>query len=295
MKKILNSTIALAIAIGFVSCTGDDDSTTPTSTTGELTLDLDGLEELGDDYVYEGWLIVDGSPVTTGVFSSVDFPQTFTVDQDDLDAATTFVLSIEPAVDPDPAPATTKILSGDFDDDSAYVNSDAFVADFSDSSGKFILATPTDMDDTNEYSGIWFLDNSVDPAIAGLDLPELEDGWAYEGWVVVDGTPISTGTFTSVDAADNNSTEFPFTPGNNMNPPYPGEDFLQDSTFDGITFPVDLRGGMAVISVEPVPDNSAAPFVLKPLAYGIPATAVTHRVLTMGEGPVESLSGTVTK
>ena len=293
MKKILNSALALVLALGFVACEGDDDATN-TSTTGELTLNLDGLEELGEDYVYEGWLIVDGSPVTTGVFTSVEFPQTFEVENEVLDAATMFVLSIEPAVDPDPAPAATKILSGAFNGgDSADVNSHALVADFGTSTGSYIVATPTDGGmDTDEYSGVWFIDNSSGSNVAGLDLPELQPGWAYEGWVVIDGAPVSTGTFTAVDAADNNANSPTYGPGGG--PGYPGEDFLMGS-FNGVDFPTDLRGGMVVVSVEPVPDDSTAPFVLKPLANGIAADAMTHTTLALGEGPVVELTGTVTK
>ncbi len=86
----------LAIGILATSCSSDDDNGLSTA---DLTLNLTGLEELGTDFVYEGWIIVNGSPVSTGTFTSVTFPQTFTVDSDDLDAAATFVLSIEPSVD----------------------------------------------------------------------------------------------------------------------------------------------------------------------------------------------------
>ena len=94
----------------------------------DLTLNLTGLEPLGDDFVYEGWIIVDGAPISTGIFSSVSFPQTFSVNRNDLNNATAFVLSIEPFVDIlDPAPAATKILAGDFSGSSADVNSEGIV------------------------------------------------------------------------------------------------------------------------------------------------------------------------
>ena len=65
--------VILALLV-LISCSEDN-----VATNGNLTLDLDGLEELGSDFVYEGWLIVNGSPVSTGTFSSVTFPQSFTV------------------------------------------------------------------------------------------------------------------------------------------------------------------------------------------------------------------------
>lgn len=288
IKKVFLAVFALSILT--VSCSDDDNPVT----TSRLTLDLDGLEALGPDYVYEGWLIVDGNPVSTGTFSSVSFPQSFTVNRAQLDAATTFVLSIEPAVDSDPAPAATKILAGDFSGNSANVNSNGIVADFASASGKYILATPTDTDDTNEESGVWFLDNSSGSAVAGLSLPTLTDGWKYEGWVVINGTPISTGTFLTANAADDNAATSPYKGNDNNGPAYPGEDYLQNAPA-GLTFPTDLKEKTIVISVEPSPDNSTAPFTLKPLAHVVPANAMNHTTIAMGDGPVKSLTGTVSR
>ena len=63
----------------------------------------------------------------------------------------------------------------------------------------------------------------------------------------------------------------------------------------GLTFPTDLKGATIVISVEPSPDNSVAPFTLKPLAHGVPTDAMNHTAIAMGTGPVTMLSGTVTR
>ena len=90
----------------FIGC---DEETTVIQNpdTGELLLVINGLEDLGSTAEYEGWLIVNGNPVTTGKFSvdaSGNLSQTmFDVDQSDLDNASTFVLTIEPKPDPDPA------------------------------------------------------------------------------------------------------------------------------------------------------------------------------------------------
>lgn len=286
--------ILAALALGFFasSCSDDDDNVT--SSNSDLTLSLDGLEALGDDFVYEGWIIVDGSPVSTGTFSSVDFPQTFSVDTDQLDSASTFVLSIEPAIDADPAPADTKILAGDFSGAVANVDSNGIVGDFSTSTGTYILATPTDTDDTNEESGVWFLDNSSGTAVTGLNLPTLTDGWQYEGWAVIDGTPISTGTFLDATVADDNAATSIYKGDAGNGPGYPGEDYLQNAP-TGITFPTDLRGTTIVISVEPSPDNSTLPFTLKPLAHMVPTDALVHTAISMGTGPVSTISGFVTR
>ena len=290
IRKMYLAVIAMGLLS--VSCSNDDDAT-PQIETSELTLNLTGLEALGDDFVYEGWVIVDGAPVSTGRFSDVTFPQTFQVLSTQLVAATTFVLSIEPTVDPDPAPAETKVLAGDFSGTSANVNSN-LVADFSTVAGTFILATPTDADDTNEESGVWFLDNASGSAVTGLNLPVLSDGWKYEGWAVINGTPISTGTFTDASMADDNAATSVFKGDTGNGPGYPGEDYLQNAPA-GFTFPTDLRGTTIVVSVEPSPDNSAAPFTLKPLAQMVAADAAVHTSITMGDGPVQSLMGTVNR
>jgi len=223
----------------------------------------------------------------------VSFPKTFQVLSAQLASASTFVLSIEPALDLDPAPAATKILAGDFVDSSANVNSN-LVADFSAAAGTFILATPTDADNTNEESGVWFLDNTTGTAVAGLDLPALSDGWVYEGWAVINGTPISTGTFTDPAMADANAASSPYKGDLGNGPGYPGEDYLQNAP-DGFNFPTDLRGKTIVISVEPSPDNSTAPFTLKPLLQTVASDAAVHTPITMGAGPVQTLTGTVTR
>lgn len=289
IKKMFFAILAIGILV--TSCDKDNDGM---STTSELTLNLTGLEVLGDDYVYEGWIIVDGSPVSTGTFSSVTFPQSFTVDNDDLDNATKFVLSIEPAVDTDPAPAATKILAGDFSGNSANVSSNSIIADFSSSYGNYILATPTDDLNTNEVSGVWFLDLSSGAPAVGLDLPVLSNGWKYEGWAVINGTPVSTGTFTDVNDFDDNAITSSFKGSAGDGPAFPGEDFLQNAPV-GLTFPTDLRGTTIVISVEPSPDNSTSPFTLKPLAHAVPTDAADHATINMGTGPVVSLSGTVNR
>ncbi len=296
MKKIF---LGLLMIIGttFIAC-NDDDEQEIVLDTSNLTLDIQGLEDLGIDYVYEGWIIVNGSPITTGTFTvdaNGSLSQTvFTVSTSHLTAATKFVLSIEPAVDTDPAPAATKILAGDFSNNTANVSSTAIVADFSSASGKYILATPTDGSNTNERSGVWFLDLSTGSPTTGLSLPVLPDGWKYEGWVVMNGIPVSTGTFTSVDMADDNAATSTFKGTLGDGPAYPGEDFIMNAP-TGLTFPTDLRGTTVVISVEPYPDNSPNPFVLKPLAYTTPNDADDHVTLPMGTGPVTSITGLVTR
>ena len=292
-----NIKILAFFALGLIatSCNSDDDAVT--NPNSNLELNLLGLENLGADFKYEGWIIVDGSPVSTGVFSVDDAGElsesNFSVNATELATATKFVLSIEPTVDSDPAPSNTKILAGDFSGNSASVNSNV-VADFSSAAGTYILATPTDGMNNNEFSGVWFLDNSSGSAVTGLTLPTLAAGWKYEGWAVINGTPVSTGTFTDAAMADDNAATSPFKGNMGNGPGYPGEDYIQNAP-TGLTFPTDLKGMTIVVSVEPFPDNSASPFTLKPLAHMVPTSATDHTAIAMGNGPVMELTGTVTR
>jgi hypothetical protein len=292
MKRLLKLVYFYTITILIASCNSDNETII---TEGDLTIDLTGLEELGSNFVYEGWLIVNGNPISTGTFTSVSFPQAFTVDINDLSAASKFVLSIEPAGETGTAaatPAATKVLAGDFSGNTASVTSQGIIANFSNSWGKYILATPTDTDDSNEASGVWFLDNSNAPVSTGLGLPELSDGWKYEGWVILNGTPVSTGTFTDPEAEDDNAATSPYKGENSKGPGFPGEDFLIGSAA-GVDFPTDLKDATIVISVEPSPDDSPLPFALKPLAHLVPSGAQNHTVITMSSGSKDVLTGSV--
>ena len=260
-----------------------------------LVLDFSGLEPLGDAAVYEGWVVVDGAPVTTGRFNIDENGLAVAEDggghvfqfSADVDPSTV-VISIEPTVDPDPAPAATKVLAGDIVDGVAELtiaHPAALGTDFADASGVYILGTPTDGDGNNELSGVWFIDL---PLAAGLDLPELPEGWAYEGWAVIDGVPVSTGRFTDAAAAD----DFDGFSGDQPGPNFPGEDFIQNAP-EGLTFPTDLTTATLVISVEPDPDDSPAPFALKPLVSEVADGIGDHQVQSFGAGPTAP-TGTAT-
>ena len=287
MKKMILAVLALGIFA--TSCSCDDDNNTPTNS--NLTLNLDGLEALGSEFVYEGWIIVDGSPVSTGTFSSVAFPQTFSVNTAQLNSAVAFVLSIEPAMDSDPAPAATKVLSGEFTGSAAAVNTD-LVGDFSNASGQFFLRSPTDETGTNnmnDQNGVWFGTPGM-PPVPNFVLPTLPAGWAYEGWVVGETGPLSTGTFTDFNTVD--STDI-FSGTSQAGPPVPGEDFFMNEPI-GETFPLDIRGRTVVISVEPVPDDSTAPFAMKPLV-GVAGNETAPAVHAFGLNLASLPTGTVTR
>lgn len=280
MKKFLKLLALFAITTTVTFCSDDDEPTTK-----DLALNISGLENLGSNFVYEGWIIVSGAPVSTGVFTVNDngvlSKTNFTVNKDELALASTFVLTIEPKLDSDPNPSAVHILAGDFSGNTGQLTINhgaALGSDFSSASGKYILATPTDGANTNEKSGIWFLDLSTGAPTVGLSLPTLPAGWKYEGWVVSSGAPITSGKFISTAAAD----EFDDYSSTMAGPPFPGEDYLMNAP-SGLTFPIDLSGGKAVISIEPDPDNSPNPFLLKPLVGDIPTNAANHTTYNLSK------------
>jgi len=270
---------------------------------GKLALRLSGVQPLGSGFHYEGWAIIDGTTVTTGKFN-VDsqgnlvnlagelIPGGVFQPEADLDLASAIVITIEPSGDDDTSPAETHYLAGDVSGGAAVLSvghGAALGHDFLTSTGSYILATPTDGPDTNEKSGIWFLDLSSGSPAVGLELPALPDGWTYEGWAVIDGVPVSTGRFTALNESD---LDAPYS-GPEDGPPFPGEDFLTNGPA-GLMFPVDLSGGAAVISVEPSPDDAASPFTLKPLFVEIPSGAEDHVTYPLGNNAQDFPSGTVT-
>lgn len=288
MNKIkLTSLLFLGAIIGLSSCTKND--------TAGLKMSFEGLEALGPDYEYEGWLIVDGEAISAGIFdidaSGKPTIGGFDVEKIDFEKATRYVLTIEPSPDSDPKPSSVHVVAGDLSNNTANLtvgHGSAIGTDFSSAMGQFILATPTDADMTNENSGVWFLDPSGPSA--GLNLPTLNAGWIYEAWAVIDGKPVSTGTFTSVTGSDNAA---PFS-GTLPAPGFPGEDFLLNAP-TGQTFPTDLAGATIVISVEPNPDNSPMPFALKPLVANLDAAAIDHTAYSMTNNSASNnITGTVT-
>lgn len=156
--KIL-SIFSVILMVAFIGCSEEDELVTMPSTTSQLTLNINGLEDLGSAAVYEGWIIVPapaksnspaaGTPVSTGTFTvntNGELNQTnFDIDADDLANTTTFILTIEPNPDSDSNPSSVHILAGDFNNDLANISvghGAALGDDFSSSTGEFILATP---------------------------------------------------------------------------------------------------------------------------------------------------------
>lgn len=301
MKLSRIALLSLIAMIVMASCKKDNDETPtpdPGNMTKELKLSFNGLENLGTDYAYEGWIMVDGAPVTTGTFM-VDnngnlSKSSFAIDEAMLNKATAFILTIEPYPDTDPAPSDVHVLAGDFSSTSANLSVSHGAAlgdDFMSATGNYILATPTTATMDDELSGVWFLNLSSGAPAVGLELPVLPDGWVYEGWAVKDGVPVSSGRFSMADMADYAA---PYSATDGMAPPFPGEDFIMNAPA-GLSFPTQLNGGLAVISIEPEPDNSPDPFALKPLVGEIPMNATDHNTYMMNNNSGSFPTGMATR
>lgn len=290
MNTFFKTTLAIGLVASLASCKKDDDSCSDNGEQEILNLNITGLEDLGSDYVYEGWMIVGGSAKTTGRFSvnaSGELSQTeFSLNKSQLDAATKFVLTIEPAVGDDPAASNVHILAGDFSGDSGTMTiSDpaALGSDFASIAGKFILATPSTSSMSDENEGVWFLDNSSGSPAVGLSIPSLPSAWVYEGWAIIDGKPISTGRFTAADMADMDGNPFK---GPDGTPPFPGEDFIM-GTANGVDLSLAQHIEKVVLSIEPKVDNSPNPFTLKPLlSADLNASSATHTATTLDQNLV---------
>lgn len=289
----LTTSHSRGLGTDFSSAVGKYRIATPTTAKAILEVSIKGLSDLGDKAVYENWLMVDGKPKSAGTFK-VDSKgkmsaTTFRIDKSYLDKATAYILTIEPSPDPDTLPSATHLLAADIASRKGTLSvshASALSTDFTSATGKYQVTAPTTGRSGDDSTGIWWLES---PGTQGLRLPTLPNGWIYEGWVVFGKTPVSTGTFKDPAMRDR-SAKFS---GDLASPNYPGEDFFKDAP-TGLTFPTDVRGKLAVISVEPDPDNSPAPFLLKPLTDSIPSDAIGKLNSMDNQATTNNPTGTVT-
>ncbi len=286
MGLIVAAILALVVAGGVVAFSASsDDDTSNSETTGQsepgeqsdatsslpFNLNLTNLAPLTQG-VYEGWVVRGDDKTSFGRFNTTESGgivgdlslESLTVQDGD-----TIAISIEPDNDVDPGPSATIVLAGMVENGSASL---AFPVDISGFAGQYILATPTTATTDDETAGLWF---TLTGSETSLDIPVAPDGWIYEGWVVVDGVPYTTGQFADPARAD----MFDGFSGPDSAPDKPGEDYIVNLPA-GITAPLDLRGGTVVVSIEPFQEGSdptgPMPSQVKPLTAEISADAIDH-------------------
>lgn len=296
MKNIITkSLIALfVLSIAVISCKKEDpvlgyDDGAPDGeqiTNSLVTINHNGLENLGADLNYEAWLQINNNWVSIGKFnvnSSGDVVKMvadtndsneFPFDKDLIGKANKAMITIEESNDTDPDPSDLSVLAGDFAGNNAELtinDSDAISSNFGNITGKFKLLTPTTFTTTDESSGIWFVDTiNASTYKNGLSLPSLPGDWTYEGWININGNVVSTGRFTNTSASDNDN---PYIGSDAPVLGFPGEDFITSAPA-GLTFPTDLANQTAFITIEMDNDNSTAPFFVRILTENISPSAV---------------------
>ena len=272
-------------------CSGDDNIWEPRGST-PVTLSFQNLEPLQGGLNYQAWAVEYrngsywGSPM--GIFNfnesgqMVD-PASGKVLSGTLEASVNVrelygvQVTIEMSNVMVNQPSSIYILGGTMVDGSADLGQDSWLSmevEFSQSSGRYFLATPSDELDDNELSGVWFADYGSGDPFQGLLIPQAPTNWDYEGWVVLGEDTLSTGKFYFPAIADTTNL-FGGITGNH---PFPGQDFLYNAP-EGLTFPTDLSGSTIFVTLEPYEQYDTeplSPFPFKLLEATIPLDAVPH-------------------
>lgn len=237
----------------------------------QLSLDLD-LPDLTQGH-YEAWVVFpSGEKLSAGKFKTGG-----TVDlgvSRNIESIESVQVSIESESDENKIPSGITVLQGNIQGGAGTL---IFPIDLESASGTYILATPTDGPDSNETSGIWFVDLSGEELAPSLTLPALSGGWKYEIWIKHNGAQVALGRFKFPDGTDT----FSGFSGKEKAPPFPGEDLLFNAP-EGFIFPLDLSLGSStiLITIEPelggLDPTGDSPFTAQPLQALIPLGAEDH-------------------
>ncbi|MDE2958347.1 MAG: hypothetical protein OXU68_15275 [Bacteroidota bacterium] len=264
--------LALALLLTAGCDSGGDEADDMES--GSLILSVSQMAPLPEDYHLEGWVTTLTSPARSiGKFAIdasgalVDLrgnpieARRFETDFS-LDSAQVMYITIEPPGDADSAPSDTRLMGGLFIDGQVSLSA----ADFEGiedelilAAGTYIVDTPTDGPDTNNDSGIWFVNLTGGPPARGLRVAIPIQGWQYQAWTEFDDIAVNMGIITHHSRPDDSSVHSGSQPGYN----YPGEDFLINAP-PGLIFPLSVEGTRVYVTLEPEPDPDPDPsqFVL---------------------------------
>jgi hypothetical protein len=150
--------------------------------------------------------------------------------------------------------------------------------------GSYRVFTPTDGPGTNEGSGVWAVSVADGPL---LQLPALNNLYAYEHYMVIDGVTLTMGRFLSPSAAD----FINLYSGSEPAPAFPGEDFLVNAPA-GVTFPANLAGARLIVTLEPILDDTSDPSQLVILEATLPGSVVGGETIALTNRVADFPSGT---
>jgi hypothetical protein len=267
MRALLAVTLIAALVL-LHACGG---GSAPATGSRTIALSFSNLEDLGDDHTYRAWLQDGPTYVPLGNFhisGGAAVPATLSVPEQQFRAAEAMVVSIETAGSSATQPSAQRVLAGEIQGsgaDLSVADSRALGDPFTGVGAQYILETATTAAADDYQQGIYWcvpgdflgIDEPVVPDDPNLDttMPQLPPGWAYEGWVVVDDVPVSTGRFTSPLVPDSDGLGPAAGPLPGM--PFPGQEYIDP--------PLVITGGEVWLTVEPQPDYSPAPFPLRVL------------------------------
>jgi predicted small lipoprotein YifL len=252
-------------------CENDPEIVTVPDDGTQITVNLQNLPAIGDTVKYIVWLEGIGYSEKIGVLDNItsqSASKTFTPLLGNLRRANTVFVTIQSANDT--VPGNVRILAGSIQANSGSLdvtNASSIGAALDSTLGNYTLFTPTDTINTQQKSGIWFVNYNGGNLQQGLiNLPELAAAWRYEGRVEINGAVLSTGRFIQADEADLQS---PYS-GTHAQIDFPGEDFLNNPPA-GVIFPLDLAG--ARVSIVAVPNNNVSSQGFTIMSADIPADA----------------------
>jgi hypothetical protein len=316
MKKLI---LLVIFAIVTVWSCKNNEVLSPADQVTKVDLEVNGMQNLGGSFWYEGWLIwgdLNEFHQSVGVFTVNEQGQlsqtAFQTSLGYLQQAQKFLITIEAddvpgyivtsrdeggttVYDSVEGPSAYQIMGAVFKGNFGSLAAGHLIFfdfEFSQASGTCLLDTPTDTSGSNPKSGIWFVNKDTSNAIvSGLNLPVVVGGWIYEGWVDVNGVLLSTGSFFNPGIKDQ-SNQFCDPAGT----PYafPGEDFLVNPPA-GVTFPLDLSGRNVLIELRPAyPVDCNPPFsMLQLLSVTIPGNAQPQTIYELENNATSLPSGTV--
>jgi hypothetical protein len=212
-----------------------------------------------------------------------------------VEQATEVFVTLEPQGDADSSPSPNVILDGLVTAGAATLTvagqtaaAGRGLASFAGAAGTFQVDTASDDVSNplpNDAFGILYRTiTGSDLNARSLTLPVLPAGWKYEGWVQerLTGFTFSTGKFRD-PAAPDESDMVSRSRGPDLKPGFPGEDFVQAVPAAPLVAAQNGSITEVFVTLETVPDNSAAPSSIVILRAAVPLGAVAGGVST---GPI---------